>query len=173
MSTEPQSIVDALKTAPPVIRSDHKPYPVQEKMQIFAALIAGGFDPVRAHAIVNGKKKTTKAAVKRAKAKVESYVLAQPHRIVAAELAIDDTLAMQPVEIVNKKGELEFLSPTVSNRLDAAKMVMDRADVIPQVHLSIEYSPLEMAEFELIPASKVIDQVAETVISEEDQEVTI
>ena len=118
--------------------------------------------------------------------KSKSFVLAQPKRVRSAAAVIDETMAMTP-QVIDVEGKKTVVIPTISNRLDAAKQVLDRADVIPFISARIEYSPLEMAEFELIPADargmmsvdpdargmKVIDQVAETVISEDNQEVTI
>lgn len=180
MSTEQaESIAEAaalasdLKNIPANTGIDGKAYPpMTAKTQAFAILTAAGMEPTVAYATLTGKKNVTKSDTRHMEKKSKSFVLAQPRRVRSAAAVIDETMSMKP-QVVDIEGKRTVVIPTISNRLDAAKQVLDRADVIPQVHLSIEYSPLEMAEFELIPASKVIDQVAETVISEEDQEVTI
>jgi len=127
----------------------------QLKGQIFDALITAGMPPAQAHSIANGGKKTTPGGVRAAKRRNLFFQLAHPKRIRAAAQAVDETIAMLPVQAGNK-----VVVPTISNRLEAAKMVLDRADPIHQVveHRQVsDYDPLDLDRFVLVPREAVIE----------------
>lgn len=148
-----------LENTPGTMRSDAKLYPkLAPKTQAMAILTAAGMDPTVAYTTLNGKKKDVKRNVKYAERMCKSFVLAQPRRVKTAAQVIDETMAMTP-KVVDIEGKKTVVIPTISNRLEAAKQVLDRADVVPQVRVSVDYSPLEMAEFVLVPDNTVIEQV--------------
>jgi len=88
------------------------------------------------------------------------YSLINPKRVKAATRVVDDVMSAKGVEIIDINGETNYITPSVSNRLVAAAMVLDRADPIHRIHehvIAEDYSPLEMSEY-ILP-SRVIDHV--------------
>lgn len=111
-----------------------------------------------AYKIATGKEKITIQGLCTIERKYKSWSLERlknPEVVKSAYEAIRETLKMKPINVETTKpdGEtvIETIVPTITNRLVAAKMVMDRVEpaVKRNVSLSInaDFSPVDLEKY--------------------------
>lgn len=125
----------------PKIQKD-KPIPVTDKTEAIFQLVETGMPLERAYEAVKPGKKLTASNKSRLLAKRTLYSISQPQIVKKAVQAVSDTLDMQ---------EVNGVKPTVSNRLQAASMVLDRVEPVVNKNLNInanlDISPVDLSRY--------------------------
>lgn len=163
LNTIPQNINQETKKRKPAPTCRKKPGDLSKKtLKAIELCAASDVDPKVALTILNNGKPPESRTVTRVKNNIEKYRLTHPRMVKLARNVVLNTLKGESREILQKKmsknGEVveftEQISPTVSNQLDAAKMVYDRAE--PTVHqnvnlnLNAELSPVDLEKYKNI-----------------------
>lgn len=100
-----------------------------------------------AHKLATGQEKTSAQSLSALNKKFKQHSLTRPDIVKLAHRAVKETLKM--VEVVNSKGEVT--TPSHTNRLAAAQMVMDRAEPVVKVNhnlnINAEISPVDLSKY--------------------------
>lgn len=115
----------------------------QEKA--YAALKASGLEKAEIAKVLGIKKKSKDSRVSQLERSVKTKSIVNPKMVKLAHKAVEETLEMQPVTVTevmtDKDGEQKTIEkklyPSHSNRLDAAKMILNRSEPEVQKHLNV------------------------------------
>jgi len=140
--------------------TDERPPKFYGKTQEAVNLIINhGVDDKTALVLTGCKAAHDTGALSRFRKKVSKLLVAQPKRVRSAMQALDDTLRMvpitydasRPVAGVGKVDYTETIMPSITNRLAAAAMVLDRADPIIKhnvnLNVNTDISPVDLSEY--------------------------
>lgn len=107
-----------------------------------AQLVNAGMDIETAYNTVKPDKELSRSGKYKLRKTVDNLILTQPNLIKSAVNAVEETLAMKSINGVK---------PTVSNRLEASRMVLDRADPLKQINQNINVnasiSPVDLSRY--------------------------
>lgn len=133
------------------------PKPLTKQQQAFRILTENGFKPAQAYQFAGFKGKDLNSSPYKVQQAIRHKILDTPAMVNLAKRAIKETIAMQPQVIEktivkkNRDGTVEVqkveekLYPTHSERLDAAREVLDRAD--PKVQKSMSMNVNSKVDF--------------------------
>jgi hypothetical protein len=101
-----------------------------------------GVDVKDAYSLVKPDKQPSIHALKKMKSEYNKWSLCKPDMVESAHNAVKETIEMKKV-----KGQL----PSINNRLQAASMVLDRAEpkvtVNHSTNVDISYDPVDLAKY--------------------------
>lgn len=119
-------------------------------------VINHGVDEKTALTLIKGEPPTD-STLSRFKDKVQKYRLANPGMVKLAHQAVKDTLKMKPITYEASKpvpgvgivDYTETIMPSITNRLAAAAMVLDRDQPVKHVNVNLNASitPVDLADF--------------------------
>lgn len=121
------------------------PDDLSEVDKAFVVLRANGFSKKKAYEIASGKTDFHPSTPNAKEKAIRSRSIVNPELVDLAHKAIQDTLTMTPQDItrtvVTKEGDTitfkDKLYPSHSNKLDAAKMIVDRDEPAVQKHMNL------------------------------------
>lgn len=115
---------------------------LKEKTRKAFDLCDRGMEPKLALSVVNNGQPVTPTAVSLFKRKYEKYSLTTKKMQKLAHKAVQETLEMK---------EVNGVLPTVSNRISAAQMVVDRVDPIVKVNenhnVNVDLHPVDLSKY--------------------------
>lgn len=118
-----------------------------------------GVDEKTALVLAGNGKMVNRSSVGRFKEKVRKYALSSPQMVKKAYSAIKDTLEMKPITYevskpVSGVGVVDYtetIMPSITNRLAAAAMVMDRDQPVVRqnvnLNANVDVSPVDMSKY--------------------------
>lgn len=128
--------------------TDDKPIPITERTETMFKLMDTGMPIETAYAVVHPNKKLGKHNKDSMMQKHKRWSLTNPKLVKAAYQALQDTVSMLPVQC----GDATVI-PTISNRLTAAQMIVDRAEPIINKNLNInanlDVSPVDLDKYRM------------------------
>lgn len=112
------------------------------KTEAVFALVDKGMPLDKAYKTIRPDKELTTSGMNRLKQKYKQHTLTQPKIVKSAIKAVTDTINMV---------EVNGVMPSVTNRLTAAQMVLDRAEPIITKNLNInanlDISPVDLTKY--------------------------
>jgi len=108
------------------------------------ALMSSGLNAAEAVRCVDGIEKPSARRVKRAEEMFERFSLAHPELVNAAQKVVKDAMEFKPKV---RKGKV--ITPTYAQALEAAKMVLDRADPVinRNLNVNINVDPVDLSRY--------------------------
>lgn len=122
-------------------------------------VIEHGVDIKEALVLANDGKKLTSGAISHFREKVRRHSLTAPGMVKLANQAIKDALQMKPITYEAAKvcagiGVVDYtetIMPTITNRLAAASMVMDRDQPVVRqnvnLNANVDISPVDLSKY--------------------------
>jgi len=136
----------------------HRPIFNHKTQKLMDLVTNHGIDPKEAILLTEGEMPTP-SRVSRLKEKARKLMVTAPKRVKSALQALDDTLAMKPITYEASKpvagiGIVDYqetIMPSITNRLAAAAMILDRDQPIKNVNVNLnanaQISPVDLERY--------------------------